>query len=202
MFKTWADLDVLSAADVNNYLMKQSVIVCTSGTRPGSPVDGMFIYETDTKRLMKWNASFWEVVAGSRTSHTPVLTASSSNPTLGTGAIALGWYTFSPGSTLTYSFYIQFGSSGTSAGSGQYQISLPVTAVGALGSQQPAMGSGMIRRNSNGEIRAATVYIPGTALGIAGMIADSTHGAIGSVAPWSAGWTVGDYLAGSITYPV
>lgn len=49
----------LTASDVNTYLMKQAVITCTSGTRPGSPVNGMTIYETDTSRYMTWNGSAW-----------------------------------------------------------------------------------------------------------------------------------------------
>ena len=50
-FKTFADAATLPAADLNTYLMKQAVIVCTSGTRPSSPVEGMTIYETDTDSL-------------------------------------------------------------------------------------------------------------------------------------------------------
>lgn len=56
-FKTFVDGAVLTAADVNTYLMKQAVIVCTSGTRPASPVDGMVIYETDTDQMLVYQAS-------------------------------------------------------------------------------------------------------------------------------------------------
>ncbi|MDF5755828.1 hypothetical protein [Spongiactinospora sp. TRM90649] len=59
VFKTFNAGDVLTAADVNGYLMQQSVIVCTSGTRPGSPVTGMTILETDTGRYMLWDGSSW-----------------------------------------------------------------------------------------------------------------------------------------------
>ena len=51
-FKTFADAATLPAADLNTYLMKQAVIVCTSGTRPSSPVEGMTVYETDTDKLL------------------------------------------------------------------------------------------------------------------------------------------------------
>jgi hypothetical protein len=50
-FKTFADGSALPASDLNTYLMKQAVIVCTSGTRPSSPIEGMVIYETDTDKL-------------------------------------------------------------------------------------------------------------------------------------------------------
>lgn len=33
--------------------------VCTSGTRPGSPVQGQTIYETDTRREYIWSGSVW-----------------------------------------------------------------------------------------------------------------------------------------------
>ncbi|MBM3660998.1 MAG: hypothetical protein FJW95_16055 [Actinobacteria bacterium] len=61
-FKTFADGNVLTAADVNDYLMKQAVIVCTAGTRPGSPVEGMTIYQTDTDTVLVYNGSAWTQV--------------------------------------------------------------------------------------------------------------------------------------------
>lgn len=60
-FKTWSVGDILTASDTNNYLMKQVVIVCTSGTRPSSPVAGMTIYETDTDLYRRWNGSAWVI---------------------------------------------------------------------------------------------------------------------------------------------
>lgn len=51
--------EVLTAANVNNYLMKQTTIVCTSGTRPGSPVQGMVIFETDTGLVSIYNGTVW-----------------------------------------------------------------------------------------------------------------------------------------------
>jgi hypothetical protein len=60
--KTWVTEEVLASADVNNLLMKQSVIACTSGTRPGTPVEGMFIYETDTDTYRGYDGSTWQEV--------------------------------------------------------------------------------------------------------------------------------------------
>ncbi len=34
-------------------------IICTSSTRPASPVEGQTIYETDTDRQLVWNGSAW-----------------------------------------------------------------------------------------------------------------------------------------------
>src|SRR5882762_6930825 len=33
-------------------------VICTSGTRPGSPTDGLPIYETDTKTFRVWSVTF------------------------------------------------------------------------------------------------------------------------------------------------
>lgn len=44
----------------NGALMKQTVIVCTSGTRPSSPVAGMTIFETDTKMERRYTGSAWK----------------------------------------------------------------------------------------------------------------------------------------------
>lgn len=60
-FKTFLAGDVLTASEVNTYLMKQAVIVCTSGTRPGSPVEGMTIYETDTDKVLFYDGATWNL---------------------------------------------------------------------------------------------------------------------------------------------
>ena len=60
-FKTFTAGEVLTASDVNTYLAKQSRIVCTSGTRPGSPVEGMTIYETDLNRIMGYDGTAWQI---------------------------------------------------------------------------------------------------------------------------------------------
>jgi hypothetical protein len=38
--------------------------IVTSGTRPGSPVNGMVIYETDTARLVGYDGTNWTILAG------------------------------------------------------------------------------------------------------------------------------------------
>jgi hypothetical protein len=61
-FKTWVTEEVLASADVNNLLMKQAVIGCTSGTRPGTPQEGMLIYETDTDTYRGFDGSTWQEI--------------------------------------------------------------------------------------------------------------------------------------------
>jgi hypothetical protein len=38
--------------------------VVTSSTRPGAPFVGQSIYETDTKRYLVWDGTFWVIMAG------------------------------------------------------------------------------------------------------------------------------------------
>ena len=65
---------------------------------------------------------------GEWTSYTPVLTAST-NPTLGTGSVQSGSYARIQ-NLIIYRFLVSFGTSGFSAGTGFYKISLPVPANG------------------------------------------------------------------------
>lgn len=74
-----------------------------------------------------WNDLVDEVngYTGAWTSWTPALTASTTNPTLGTGGSTSGKYV-KIGRTVMGWGYIKFGTSGQAAGSGTYLVSLPV----------------------------------------------------------------------------
>lgn len=56
--------EVLTSSNVNTYLMNQASIICTSGTRPGSPVSGMHIWQTDTLTEYVWDGSAWQFLRG------------------------------------------------------------------------------------------------------------------------------------------
>jgi hypothetical protein len=191
--------DVPGASTYFNPLVQQSIIPCTSGTRPTPSHEGMHIYETDTDQMAKWNGVAWEYVAGTRIDYTPTLSAVTTPPTMGTGNIRDGYYSRLPGSLIAYHFYIQFGTSGVAAGSGQYLVSLPVNAVaaGIGGSGQPAIGSAMIRDDSAGAIQAGHCYVPGTNLtSVAFYIENATTA---HNVPWT--WAANDYISGTIVYP-
>jgi len=55
-------IEEAKSADINTYLMNQMIIVCTSSTRPSTPVEGMHIWETDTKALLVRVGSSWKVL--------------------------------------------------------------------------------------------------------------------------------------------
>lgn len=65
------------------------------------------------------------LATGEWTAWTPALTAATTNPTLGAGAITAGRYVRN-GKNVTGWGHIKFGTSGAAAGSGLYTISLPV----------------------------------------------------------------------------
>lgn len=58
--------------------------------------------------------------------YTPTLTATGSNPTLGTGGFASGTFSVDAAGWVSAKGRVVFGSSGTAAGSGTYAIALPV----------------------------------------------------------------------------
>ena len=109
--KTWSTGDVLTASDVNTYLMEQSIMVfATETTRDAaitSPTDGMFAYTTTTPAdtLAYYNGAAWVAVdlagditgittaansslAGGATSGTVTLTVDVNNSTSVTAVAA------------------------------------------------------------------------------------------------------------------
>jgi hypothetical protein len=143
--KLFTSGSVLTADQVNTFLMDQSIMRFTSTTTrdaafggAGEPTlaEGMFAYTTDTNTLWLYDGAAWVAAVnasslngvGNWTSYTPVLTAVTTNPTLGSGSVAVGYYA-QIGKVVIYSFQIVFGTSGVNAGSGDYRVSLPVTAA-------------------------------------------------------------------------
>lgn len=63
-FKTFAAGEVLTAANVNGYLMQQTIMVFADATARDaaitSPSEGMFVYLTGTNALQFYNGSSFE----------------------------------------------------------------------------------------------------------------------------------------------
>lgn len=151
-YKTFTAGEVLTASDVNTYLMKQSVIVCTSATRPSGPNEGMTIYETDTDQLLIYNGSAWETIShlAGWTTFTPTLAGT-------------GWTFGSPtvtgqyhrnGSKITYQGRIVWAGGVTPDATNTFTITLPVTA--ASFSTDDWQGVGMIQDVSGSNLYYAT----------------------------------------------
>lgn len=181
----------------NDALMKQAVIVCTSGTRPSSPPEGMLIYETDTDLYKSYNGTGWVTIGQTVTgTYTPSLTvASGTNPTLGSGSTAQGRYTLFGGNWCTVRGTVAFGSSGANPGSGQYLISLPFQASNSITAGVPFCGAGVMRDASTPALAQATAYIGANATTLALLAKDAT---VTNSAPWT--WANTDYMSFDITY--
>lgn len=82
-------------------------------------------------------------------SYTPALTATTTDPTLGTGSVATGRY-FQFGKFVIANFAIKFGTSGTNAGSGAYRVSLPVPCTTLANTNSFVVGYGHIRNPNEG----------------------------------------------------
>jgi hypothetical protein len=117
---------------------------------------------------------------------TPALTASTTNPTLGTGSTASGRYGRIQ-KTVFGQLLIQFGTSGTAAGTGFYFVSLPVTAQ-ALG---PTVGSGYILDNSTSLLRHVVAVLDTTGR-MALWLENTTSFAVGAGNPWA--WAASDSI--------
>ncbi|MFG3639077.1 hypothetical protein ACGF3C_02235 [Micromonospora sp. NPDC047762] len=189
-FKGFADGDVLTAAEVNTYLMNQTVIVCTSGTRPSSPPEGMVVYETDTDLIRVWTGSTWGLLldATGWTSYTPIWTAIGTNPVKNNGTITGAYKRI--GTTVHYTGEILMGST-TTYGSGAWLVSTPTTAAGAA----IAVGSSVMRSASNAvnRVGGSVEFNTTTTLAFYG-----AGGAVASTVPFT--WANGDRLRWSITY--
>jgi hypothetical protein len=61
--KTWAADEVLTAEDLNDYLMDQAVVVFASaGARDAAilaPTQGMMVYITDVNKFQQYSGSAW-----------------------------------------------------------------------------------------------------------------------------------------------
>jgi hypothetical protein len=160
-----------------------------------APVEGMVAYLEDTDTLTTYTGSAWVTTAqlGAWGTYTPTLTASSSDPTLGSGSSATGHYT-RIGRTIIGRLRVAFGTSGTAAGSGTYRLSLPVTPATPTVSQ--IVGSGSVRDSSSGNSVLVSA-INGSGDTFITMNAEGAV-AVGSAAPFA--WSTQDSIGIEFTY--
>lgn len=94
-YKTFYDGTVLAAADVNGYLMDQSVQVVNESSKNPVPTHGMFNYVADADRLEVWDGSAWvRIATGSETGRTGCLLRRSSNQSISNSSItSVSWDT-------------------------------------------------------------------------------------------------------------
>jgi hypothetical protein len=118
------------------------------------------------------------------------LTASTTNPTLGSGGSITSYY-LALGKLVFFYGQVVFGTSGVNAGSGYYEIVLPVAAKGNLGNLSMGLAEGY--HNSTGVVSVATVNILGGAGSTTGVfLVNGTPGLYENNNPWV--WAANDTI--------
>ena len=100
---------------------------------PNYPVPGQIVLDEITGVMQYWSplySSYRPLFNTSMlTAYTPTLTASTTNPTLGSGSSRVGEYRYIGPKLVWFTVEIAFGTSGVNPGSGIYSVSLPFTAA-------------------------------------------------------------------------
>ena len=126
------------------------------------------------------------------TGFTPLLTAVTTNPTLGSGSSQSGRYVVI-GKTVIVDVRIAFGT-GASAGSGAYSISLPVTAANV----NCLIGNWFGQDQSSGARQTGLMFTGSTTQASLTYTAASGFPLVGNSTPWT--WSNSDLIWASMTY--
>lgn len=192
-FKTFTVGEVLTASDVNTHLMKQAVIVCTSGTRPGSPVEGMTIYETDTNELLIYDGAAWVLVTpiDAWTTYVPVWSSNGTQPAIGNGTITGA--SIQHGKTVHVRGQITMGST-TTFGTGSYLVTVPIACT--AGSQAQTVAVTFYFDTGTANRGGMAVFTNSTTL----QLVTAAGGDVTNLVPQT--WANGDNIRWSIIYEI
>ena len=136
---------------------------------------------------------------GEWTSYTPVLTATTTNPTLGTGATVIGSYARVQ-NLIIYNFLITFGTSGFVAGVGDYKVSLPVTANAVSNYYQNSNGQTSFFDSSANTVYAANAWL-GSTTTLSLLYLQTFNGILNTVSPTNPVVpAVNDAISGLVIY--
>lgn len=113
-----------NASYLNTNVRDQGNTICTSTTRPASPVARRQITETDTGKVLQWDGAAWVVIydPNAWTAYTPTWTGASVNPAIGNGTMTCAYQ--ADGKTLKLRIAILMGST-TTYGTGAWSLGLP-----------------------------------------------------------------------------
>jgi hypothetical protein len=143
----------------------------------------------------KLNTTFPLTNGPTWSSYTAALTASSSNPTLGSGSNTAGRYT-RIGDLVVIQVEILFGSSGAAAGSGTYSVSVP-TGLDIASSVETDIIAGTAELLNSGTRRHMCLARRSAATTVS-LMAESTGGTVTHASPFA--WTNNDAIQLLLTY--
>jgi hypothetical protein len=166
-FKTFNSGDVLTASDVQNYLMDQAVTQFADATARGAaitaPFEGQFAYLRDTNEFTVYDGTAWRPYNTSFTAYTP----SYSNVTLGSGGTIVGFYSSFGRLTIAH-VLITLGTTGSVGG---------VITVGLPSDHAYASTA---RFTGTARMAVAGTTFPGSVIGSAGNMLVYAHNASGT----------------------
>jgi hypothetical protein len=158
VYKTFVADDVLTAAELNTYLMNQTVIVCdSSADYPAAPLEGMLLFDKALDSYVTRTSSAWVLLSPqtttAKTTWTPALTQSVSvTATINDAVYYRSGVFVDAWANLTVT-------SGGSAGTA-LSVTLPVTS--SSWTANPVIGQGFIFDTSGTDAFAVTVVASGT----------------------------------------
>lgn len=174
-FKTFTAGEILSAGDVNEYLMQGVFVFTNSSARSTaitSPTNGMVTYLTGTSSLEVYNGTAWVSLSGSGswTTYSPVITPATNSFGALTYSTQNGGYRLN-GKTVHFRINLVVASVTVGSASGTLRISLPLTSA-SVGNQ---VAVGWYSNNTTGFRYRISWLIPSaTALVQTGMYVDGT----------------------------
>jgi hypothetical protein len=195
-FKQWVDGDILTAGDVNTYLMDQAVMVFADAaartTALPTPSEGMVSYLVDTNAIQYYDGSAWLNIVPNFTTFTPTFT----NLTVGTGAVDFAYSII--GKMMTINGRLLFGS--TTSITGNVLVTLPASATSARDCQGTLkiVDVGIANYGGYLTIISGSTNIFLLAAQVSG--ANVTYGLLNATTPHT--WGSGDELAFSITVEI
>lgn len=193
-----SDGDVLTSGDIDD-IDEQLTIQCTSASRP-TGIEGRFIAETDTDKLMSYDGSGWRISGGfGWQSFTPSWT----NFSIGNGTQA-GEYRYTDGG-MHVVVNVTLGS--TSSVSGSLTLTLPNSETfrtSAIGTRQP-LGSAIFQDDTGSPavFQGIVRYGNSTSVIISALNASATylsHTATSSTIPFT--WATSDLICVTFFAPL
>jgi len=194
--KAFADYEVLTAADVNAYLMNQSVIkVANTTERDSLSTNVKVAYNTTTGDVyVRDGSNVWLTHHASMQTYTPTWTATSTDPTIGNGTRVGRW--IQQGNLVTFTATINMGST-TTYGSGLWSIGLPVATANITGFRQTF--SAVLEDVSSGR-HTGSAYSEPNSTSVTRIIAGAATSGVSNTSPFT--WTNTDWISVSGTYMV